>query len=263
MWDNGSSRGCAGPAILFFVSPLTTDVIAITTVVMLGPTNQPAPLIAAKPDGQRFGRLTVLGRAPSRGNNARVLVKCDCGSPPKTVAFRKLRIGSTVSCGCFAREGTSARSKNNFLKHGAARHGQLSPEYGSWRAMRQRCLDSKHPAFANYGAKGVRFCERWNDFRAFLADMGPRPSRGHSLDRFPDRRGNYEPGNCRWATKSEQNENRDITVMFAVGGVTRSLVAWASVAGLSIWCLRDRLKRGWSHERAVAIPSRQKKVSKI
>lgn len=81
-----------------------------------------------------------------------------------------------------------------------------TPAYLSWTCMRKRCTDPRDPSWANYGGRGVNVCERWQDFAAFLADMGPRPD-GHTLDRIdPD--GNYEPGNCRWATMLEQRHNR-------------------------------------------------------
>jgi hypothetical protein len=93
------------------------------------------------------------------------------------------------------------------LKHGAARRGAHSPEFKAWRAMRRRCLDPNFIVFENYGGRGIRICDRWADFNTFRADMGPKPSPDHSLDRInPD--GDYAPTNCRWATRSEQNLNQ-------------------------------------------------------
>ena len=80
-------------------------------------------------------------------------------------------------------------------------------EYKSWQAMKTRCQNPTNPGYARYGAKGIKVCERWQKFENFLADMGIRPE-GTSLDRYPNNSGNYEPGNCRWATDEQQHENR-------------------------------------------------------
>jgi hypothetical protein len=85
-------------------------------------------------------------------------------------------------------------------------------EYASWRAMLSRCQNANHPSYFRYGGRGISVCERWLKFENFLADMGERP-RGKTLDRYPDNNGNYEPGNCRWATPSEQSSNRRARVV--------------------------------------------------
>lgn len=91
--------------------------------------------------------------------------------------------------------------------HGHAIRGSKTRTYETWKAMAQRCRNPRHPAFARYGGRGITVCERWMSFENFLADMGERPP-GTSIDRFPNRDGNYEPGNCRWATSTEQARNR-------------------------------------------------------
>ncbi|HEX7893188.1 MAG TPA: hypothetical protein VF447_03285 [Terriglobales bacterium] len=81
-------------------------------------------------------------------------------------------------------------------------------EYRAWAGMIQRCTNPKHARWADWGGRGITVCERWRSFENFYADMGNRPSPAHSLDRFPDNDGNYEPGNVRWATRSEQQLNK-------------------------------------------------------
>ena len=150
--------------------------------------------------GQKFGRLTVIGEAgkDKRGNYLWEC-QCECGNTLVTIA-RPLRIGRTVSCGCY--------NKERSTKHGMSN----SPTYYSWSSMKTRCYNPTHDNYQHYGANGIIVCACWlNSFEAFLEDMGERPE-GMTLDRI-DREGNYEPGNCRWATEEQQKRNRSITVL--------------------------------------------------
>lgn len=150
--------------------------------------------------GQRFGRLTVLQRLEGAKKYSRWLCACECGREAKVLGDN-LRNGRTQSCGCL-RLGCQ-----NAFKHGASRRKKHTPEYRSWTRMLCRCLNRNHKDYHRYGGRGIAVCARWNDFASFLADMGPRPGGGRSIDRI-NNDGNYELSNCRWATPKEQAQNR-------------------------------------------------------
>jgi hypothetical protein len=136
--------------------------------------------------------------------------------------------------------------------------------YESWSQMKQRCYNPKDPSFSDYGGRGIRVCERWrNSFENFLKDMGPRPSTGYSIDRFPNTNGNYEPDNCRWAIPKQQNRNRRTNVMLTFRGETMCISEWAERIGLPRKTLEKRLNRyGFTVEQALTQPVRRKAVSK-
>lgn len=128
-------------------------------------------------------------------------------------------------------------------------------EYRAWSCMRTRCRNPRFVDWHLYGGRGVVVCDRWDSFSAFFADMGPKPSPKHSLDRYPNPNGNYEPANCRWATPKEQANNwasRNRRVTFR--GETLGLAQWAARLGLRRESLRDRLATGWSVEKALTTP---------
>jgi hypothetical protein len=127
------------------------------------------------------------------------------------------------------------------------------PEYGSYSAMRSRCLSPTHHAYARYGGRGITICERWDSFAAFLEDMGPRPSPQHTIERR-DNDGNYEPSNCYWATKAEQNGNRSFCRLITAFGQRLTVAAWARKAGLPRHLLYQRLDDGLSPEDALRLP---------
>ena len=146
---------------------------------------------------QRFGRLTVL-RFSHTGKWGRAFWACLCDCGKETVASGEdLKSGNTASCGCLW-QSLGDRTR----KHGRSR----TSVHNRWKEMHQRCRNPKHKRFADYGGRGIQVCERWHDFTNFLADMGEPPP-GLTLDR-KDNDGNYEPGNCRWATDTEQRSNK-------------------------------------------------------
>jgi hypothetical protein len=149
--------------------------------------------------GDRFERLVVLAEVGRRSGKRLYRCACDCGQTTSATS-KALRSGSKRSCGCLRREGVAALGRSR-ATHGHARDGVLTPTYQSWAAMHKRCSDPNGKDWHLYGGRGVTVCTAWSDFAAFLADMGERPD-GLTLDRV-NPYGNYEPGNCRWATRLE------------------------------------------------------------
>jgi hypothetical protein len=154
---------------------------------------------------RRFGRLKVVAFARVKDYQSFWRCHCSCGETT-VVPAAKLNFGHTKSCGCLQREAPMKSKKN--LRHGHCKNGKKSPEYRAWRGMKSRCLDPNVPRFKDWGGRGITICRRWIDnFEAFFADMGRKPSPKHSLDRI-DNDGNYTKRNCRWAIKAEQYANR-------------------------------------------------------
>lgn len=199
----------------------------------------------------RFGRLTVLELLSERcksGGHKQYLCKCECGRDSVCPAGR-LRRGSKRSCGCLQSELSAERCRERLTTHGLSKH----PLYLTWTNMRERCLNPECPAYPRYGGRGITICERWADVRNFIEDVPPRPSKHHTLDRIDNDRG-YEPGNVRWASPKEQSRNRRNRRLLTVGGVTKLMVEWAEVTGISMQTIHRRLKLGWDDERAVLTP---------
>ena len=127
---------------------------------------------------------------------------------------------------------------------------QHSREYSAWVMMRSRCRNPNMREYPRYGGRGVKVCERWESFEAFLADMGAAPSPLHTLDRI-DNDKDYCPDNCRWATRKEQARNRYVSRILECGGERRCLCDWAEHLGIPHQTIWHRLRRGWSVERAL------------
>lgn len=193
-----------------------------------------------------FGRLRVVSLGPStKHGKRRWNCVCECGNATLVLGVQ-LCSGRTASCGCLHRD----RMREINTTHGMAG----TPEYQAWWNMLARCTNPEHDWYSDYGGRGIQVCERWRDsFENFYADMGPRPSPDHSLDR-ENNDGNYEPGNVRWATKPQQNRNLRVNALMTLNGKSATAAEWAEITGISAITIATRRKRGWSDERALTTP---------
>lgn len=186
--------------------------------------------------GLRMGNLTMVSfNRPPNSKPWTYEWKCDCGG----FCFKKIAdVKKAAHCGCKTRENVLA----SISTHGHSRGYTVSQTYTSWAGMFARCHNPKSIYFHRYGGRGISVCERWNSFEAFLEDMGERPV-NTSLDRFPNKDGNYEPGNCRWATHREQMNNTSRNRILVVSGVSKSIAQWAVYLSLSAPAIRSRVRR--------------------
>lgn len=183
--------------------------------------------------GHRYGRWTVLRRV----KGPKWLCRCECGSE-RQVLISNLRSGGSTQC-----------KSCSLSTHGRIRSGG-DRTYGTWRAMRTRCQAKSGRMYQNYAARGIGCCERWNDFQAFLEDMGEAPD-GMTLGRINNDQG-YSPDNCRWESTMEQARNKRTNVMLTHKGRTMCLTDWAAEMGIVPNSLKKRLKLGWTMDECVA-----------
>jgi hypothetical protein len=229
-----------------------------------GKPTQTPPELQAVPDRWRdlvargqFGKLTFVGcaQARTRHGQKRAVCRCACGNFT-VVSPSSLRAGATTSCGCAHTASLRTRNQQQ-TKHGHASGGRVTPEYRAWAAMLNRCLNAQDPRYVWYGGQGVKVHPAWQrDFKAFLADVGARPSSKHSLDRWPDPAGDYAPGNIRWATAAEQNRNKRATRYYEFRGERLALPEIAERTHQPYSRVYQRVvKLDWTVEEAVtALP---------
>jgi hypothetical protein len=193
--------------------------------------------------GQHIGRWTVTERVPDPKGRWRVLYRCVCDCGTERVLFKtNLVRGSSKSCGCLHSELQRARHQ-----HYPDRYPN---EYSVWASVRNRCNNPNYSEYFRYGGAGITIDPVWNDFAQFLADVGPRPSLDHTLDRSDNERG-YTPGNVRWATKVEQANNTRRNHHLTLGDRTETVANWSRITGIASGTIFRRIYKGWSVERAL------------
>lgn len=207
--------------------------------------------------GKTFFRLTVIGFS-HRGEHSRPywLCECSCG---KRVVRQHYKLKGNASCGCWCKERSSKFYSELNKKHGNSpgHHSGNSPTYNTWLAMKGRCTYKVNASYEAYAKKGIVVCAEWeHDFSKFLADMGERPSKEHSIDRIDNDKG-YSKDNCRWATREEQQANRKVTKLVEYNGEMMPLaVVFRKInCAVSYENFYNRvIGMGWSIHRAATTP---------
>jgi len=197
--------------------------------------------------GQKFGLLTVVSVLPG----IKCVCDCSCGTRGFLVNRYSVRKGRSKSCGCLRNTNPS------HLTHGESVRGRWTPEYRAWSNMLSRCYNPKATRFKDWGGRGISVCDEWrHSYEAFLRDVGRRPTSEHSLDRFPNTSGNYEPGNVRWATPIEQARNMRSNRLISAFSESMTMADWAERSGLKYRVIQDRIASGWDPERALSTPAK-------
>jgi len=207
--------------------------------------------------GSECNMWEILNKCGSRVYNAKnkqkivpfVLAKCRCGTI-REVNYNNIISGVSKSCGCVSKAKTTARS----TKHGYATRKNWTKEHRIWCGLFRRCYDKKDLAYNRYGGVGIIVCERWHDFKNFIEDMGRIPADKSSIDRYPNKKGNYEPGNCRWADNFEQSRNRSNNVNVTISGVTMTAREAERLLGLPKDRIQSRIKAGYTVDEAINLP---------
>lgn len=201
--------------------------------------------------GKRFGKLTVIGLHSKNNGRPKWVCKCDCGNET-VVNGNNLSSGDTKSCGCLKLQ----RQIEANIRHGM--HGTRI--YRIWLKMKERCCNPRNNRYKYYGAKGIRVCDKWQNFEGFYEDMGPTYREGLTIDRKDLNKGYYKE-NCRWSTSIEQANNKSINHLVAFNGETDTMANMARKYNLSFSTLKHRLQRGWDVGKALTTPQRNIKRS--
>lgn len=193
--------------------------------------------------GIKYNRLTGIKFDYRIGTDYFWICRCDCGNI-KSIKSNSFKRGDIKSCGCLYVESR----KTIHVTHGEA---NKSKEYRTWLAIKRRCLDKNDKRYHDYGGRGITICIDWTySYENFLLSVGRAPTNNHSIDRI-DVNGNYEPGNVRWSTRIEQQNNMRSNVMITYMGETKTLAQWCRELGLKYGTVSTRISRGWAINKAL------------
>lgn len=193
--------------------------------------------------GKKYGKLTILSKAPrkDKGNNTRFYVECDCGNVTE-VYYRHLRSGNNKSCGCLSKE-RIYRTKDGLRWH---------PLYQVWYNMVSRCANPEDKDFVRYGQRGISVCDEWKKSLTIFYNwaISNGYEKGLKLDRR-ENNGNYEPDNCRFLTPKENSRNTRTNRYISYKGETKTMIEWAEIFSIKYAVLKTRMRAGWDFEKAV------------
>jgi hypothetical protein len=200
--------------------------------------------VYARLNGMTFGNLVVLHRAGHRGKFAAWMCRCTCGVE-RVVGGQHLRRGKIRSC--------NTNGHRWKIDRPITLPAEYPSEHQSWSSMHERCGNPNHKKYNVYGGRGITICERWDDFKNFMLDMGRKPDPKFTIERR-DVNGNYEPGNCCWIARKDQGRNRRNSVFVVYQGKRMLLLDLVEELGLSRGVVYARLKAGWTLAQAIALP---------
>lgn len=203
----------------------------------------------------RFGRLVCIKPVGRYEKNRSIIwqCKCDCGNVVEVVRG-SLVSGKTRSCGCLQKEKATEACKSRTIHGFGAQKLTGSGLYKSWAHMKERCLNSNNQNYKYYGGRGIKVCKKWLTFNGFREDMERSYKRGLCIERI-DNNGDYEPSNCRWANRVEQNNNKRNNRLITCHGETMTVAQWARKTGIAYKTIINRIYCGWDPRLAVtALP---------
>jgi len=200
--------------------------------------------------GQKFNSWTVLNKFRI-DKTYYCTCQCDCGNIG-TPSLNNLKINNSTNCGCVHKNKLKLQTgtANPAYKHGFAKRGKITKEYKIWADIKTRCLNVNSKVFEHYGGRGITICNRWkNSFENFLKDMGFAPPK-YEIERI-NVNGNYEPNNCKWATRQEQCSNRRQNKFITFNDITKTYTQWEKELGLKPTTISQRKRYGWCDEKCL------------